>query len=275
MKLTRSFACIYLFLFNALLFSASLCGQVAHDPFIIHAIPKCGTHFIQDIITLLLDKPTFHKGLSEEVLKESENKYSVLRIFSEYSPDAMNLLKTRKYKVIAMYRDPRDALISHLFYMRTYAGKGNKRDFFTVGDNFDLLSFDEQLTALILGTNGTESYVKFYASRRGWATNSRSLAIKYEDLIGAEAGGDDELKRQAIIDIANYIGVSLSSERLQYVMDHMYQKKGKDLVQDGKLFSRSSAGNWKQFFKPQHKKLFKKIFGKKIIELGYETSKHW
>lgn len=272
MKLIKLYLWAFVLIF--LLGGSVESSNVSHDPFIIHAIPKCGVHFIERVISQLTDKPVFHQGLSENALSLSNETNRILRIFGPYNPSGINLLIDRNYKVIAMHRDPRDALVSHLFYMRTYAGKGNKRDFFTVGDNFDSLSFDDQLTALILGSNGTQSYVDYYQARTGWALNSWSLPVKFEDLVGQEGGGDDRLKRQAIIDIANYLGIELSADKLQYVMNNMY-KKEENVIQNDKTFVRSSVGNWKLFFNNYHKKTFKKRFGKKIIELGYEKNNKW
>lgn len=269
MKNIKKNTYLLMLLTSLLVCSAKLSGRVTHDPFVIHAIPKCGTHYIERVIALLVEKSVFNRELSDESLSVSENTNRILRIFSIYEHSAMSLLINREYKVIAMHRDPRDALISLLFYMRSYAGKGKKRDFFTVGENFDSLSFDDQLSALILGSNGTESYTKLYKSRIKWTLNSWSLPVKYEDLIG-----DDDQKVRTIYEIADYIGMELTPEKLQYVLDNMY-KKDQDITQDGKVFTRASSGNWRVFFKPEHKKIFKKKLGDLLIKLGYEKNSHW
>lgn len=243
----------------------------SHDKFIVHAIPKCGTHYIERTISLLVDKKIINCFLSQEALGRQD---VIIRTFSPFHLDKLNMLKNNKIKIVAMYRDPRDALISMLFYMRTFKGQGTKRDFFTVSQNFDQLTFDQQLTALIIGTNDMKSYLKFYASRIPWVTSPYSLAIRFEDLVGDEGGGSDSLKEEAIVKIANYINMELSQEKLKYVFENMYMKKD-DKVEQNKTFVRASIGNWKTFFKPQHIQLFKERFGGQLIQLGYEKDYNW
>lgn len=246
----------------------------SHDNFVIHSIPKCGTHFIQRIINLLTKQDIFNAQISENSLSQSSNEGIILRTHEPYSAEAFNLLINKDFKMIAMFRDPRDALISHLFYMRTFAGKGRKRDFFVVSENFDELSFDEQLTLLITGTHDMESYLEYYFNRIKWVLKPYTLSVKYEDLVGSEGGGDDVLQRQAILDIANYIGLELSENKLNFVLNNMYVKKP-DVQQDGNVFSRATSGNWKNFFKPSHTKLFKGRLKFLLVKLGYEKNSTW
>lgn len=271
-----SIARLYLSLFLVFLVGSApvIAEPVSHDRFALHAIPKCGTHFIQRLVKLLTGRNSFNANLTEEGLRYSESHGAILRSFQLYSPEHIQFLKAHHTKLISIYRDPRDALISHLFYMQTFKGQGTKRDFFSVSNDFDDLSFDDQLTSLILGT-GMTSYLDFYYKRIGWTQDPYCLAVRYEDLVGFIGGGSDELQCQTIVDIANYLNMELSSEKLHYVMDNCYQKQGDDIEIDGQVFKRSSTGNWQMFFKPNHKKLFKKRFGRQLIELGYEKNMAW
>lgn len=263
--------------FMALFSPQEACAErIIHDHFIIHAIPKCGTHCIERAINLLTDQPLFHRQLSDDSLTESENEGKILRIFEPYNKQSIKLLLRRHFKVVSMYRDPRDALISHLFYMRKLSNTGRKRDFFIVSANFDELSQEEQLTALITGTEDMESYLAYFHKRIGWAKNGYSHGVKYEDLVGSEGGGDDKLQEQAIVNIANYINMPLSQKRLKYVINNLYQKIGLDREEEGGLvFTRSEIGNWKTFFTEEQKRLFKEKFGSLLIELGYEKNQNW
>ncbi len=57
-----------------------------------------------------------------------------MRTFQPYQDFFFQTLKDAGHKTISMVRDPRDALISHVFYMRNYPknpnGDNRKRDFF-------------------------------------------------------------------------------------------------------------------------------------------------
>lgn len=249
--------------------------EISHDKFIIHAIPKCGTHLIERMITLLTDKNIHTTGLSLETLKDFENRHLILRIFQGYNSSAINFLEKNDYKAIAMIRDPRDALISFVFYMREYKGCGQRRDFFFVSPNFDELSFDEQLTALIEGGYGMLSYLNFYGARAGWSLDPYCLRIKYEDLVGKEGGGNNELQLQAILDIAQYLNIELTDSKLQFILDNIYVKTGNDVMINKNVFTRASKGNWSNFFNQKHRDMFKRAAGKLLIDLGYEKDYNW
>lgn len=249
----------------------------AHDLCIIHAIPKCGTHYIERTLHLMTDQTIVVNNITTENLQNACCRNQLIRIFCPYSVAQADLLKNARHKIIALVRDPRDALISHAFYMRTFAdrkGEKTKRDFFTVGEDYDTLSFEEQITSLILGGKHSDSYLSYYKDRLGWALKKESLTIKYEDLVGLAGGGTDELKHKAVIKIIDYIHLLISEEKTQYVLDNMYVSFGEKALDD-KVFERSSIGNWRKFLSETQIKLIKKKIGKEIIQLGYEKNNNW
>ncbi len=248
--------------------------EIKYAPFIVHTIPKCGTHCMERTIELLIGKTCLAKGLEEKSFLLSKEQNKIVRTIDPYSDEKKAVREKWGYKMVCIYRDPRDALISHLFYMRTFAGKGLKRDFFVVSKDYDQLSLDDQLTTLICGKADMSSYLSFYNDRITWAFDPLTLPIKYEDLVGSHGGGSDIKQREAIVNIANYLNVALSDQKLQFVVDNLYQP---DAVKSEKheQFKRATIGNWKKFFKPKHKKLFKQYFGKKLIELRYEKNNNW
>jgi len=253
-------------------------AEVQHAHLVLHSIPKCGTHCLERTVTLLTGKNIFHlihQPFDDEILTHAEQTNQILRLEQPYYAKDLHLIFRRHYKLVSIYRDPRDALISHLFYMRELKDRGTKRDFFIVSPNFDELSFKDQLTALITGTPEMKSYLNFYKERIPWALNFYSLSVKYEDLLGAKGGKSEAIQRQAILNIANHIGMELSSQKLDYVVNNLYVKADKAAVIDGKVFARAATGNWAMFFTPEHKELFKKKMGKLLIQLGYEKDQNW
>lgn len=252
--------------------------QVDHDLFVIHAIPKCGTHYIQRTIHLMTNQTIINRNINQAKLAEACASNQILRSFQPYHSDLTKILKETHHKAIAMVRDPRDALISHVFYMRDFPknpnGDNTKRDFFTVGADFDELSLEQQITSLIVGDEHAQSYIDFYKERTGWALNSKILTIKYEDLLGTAGGGDDAIKRAKVIELAHFIHLDLTNEQLENVLDKMYVDYG-DINADGKVFERSTTGNWRTFLTPKQKSLIKKRIGKELIRLGYAEDNNW
>lgn len=261
-----------------LLTTLCLPAQENHDDFIVHVIPKCGTHFTHRIIELLTDVPMGLSPTSIQGIQQAEANKLPVRIFGPYDPLLEMYLKKKHIKILTVYRDPRDALISHLFYMRSFYQNnpqiGLKRDFFQVSARFDQLTFDEQLTLLITGADDMTSYLDFYISRIKWTFSDLALGLKYEELVGSQGGGSDKKRAAAITNLANYINFTLSQEKLDYILANMYVKK-EDVEQEDKTFVRASIGNWNTFFNENHKKLFKKRAGKLLVQLGYEKNDKW
>jgi hypothetical protein len=249
--------------------------DVYHDPFLIHTIPKCGTHFIQKVCQLMTPHNIVAYSATENMLRNVKNSDHLLRIFQPFSNSTFKLIRKYNYKVIAMVRDPRDALISHVFYMRTFAKSQNtRRDFFIVGPDFDKISLEQQIKSLIIGDSYANSYIDFYKERVGWALSPHNLAVKFEDLVSTVGGGDDQTRMNTILAIAQYINMNLSSSHLDYILANM----GKDCtteMHNGQVFQRSAIGNWKTFLNDEHKELLKQKIGKELILLGYETDFDW
>lgn len=244
-----------------------------HSHFFIHSIPKCGTHYIQRIIHLMLPQHISVGNISYPNFQEANANHTILRVNAPFSKEAQQIVYRVNHKCISMVRDPRDALISHLVYMDNLKHQGAHRDFFTVGPGYDDLPLDEKITRLINGGNGTQSYIDFYMHRIGWSFAPSSLMVRYEDLIG-----DDEVaqynKMSTILKIAEFIDLDLPSDHLCFVFENMYVKKN-DVEKEGKVYERASSGNWKDFLNEHHKSFLKQKIGHVLIMLGYEEDDNW
>lgn len=248
-----------------------------HDRFVIHAIPKCGTHLIHTVIQLMIpyDINLFDPGLN--IITDADQPNSIGKIFGVFDPLVFNAVKESNLKVIAVIRDPRDALISHAFYMRTFAEEGPgplQRDFFTVGPDFDSLPLEQQITSLIIGDIYADSYIDFYKNRLGWALDPYSLTVKFEDLLGEKGGGSSRVRCKMLFSIAKYLNMPLPKEHLKFVVKNMNKAASKE-VHDGKIFKRASTGNWRTFLTEEHKELLKEKIGAELIVLGYEQDFNW
>lgn len=251
--------------------------SVRHDLFLLHAIPKCGTHYIERIIRLITNKDVCCQNISHSNLRRAYRKKFIIRTFEPYSLEAMQLIEKNRHRLIALIRDPRDALISHVFYMRTYADDPNSkfnRDFFTVGANFDLLTLEKQIKSLIVGDRYAPSYIQFYKERMGWALQKNTLVVKFEDLVEDPIYNNKNAQEATILKIAQYLHLYITVDHLEYVLENMFVKR-KDREENGKLFHRSSVGNWRTFLNEEHKALLKNLIGKELIQLGYEKDLDW
>lgn len=244
-----------------------------HSNFFIHSIPKCGTHYIQRIIQLMLPQDISLGEVSYKNLQAVNDKGAILRSHGPFSLAGQEIAYRANFKCVSMVRDPRDALISHLVYMDTFDHHVARRDFFVVGPGYDDLSLDDKITTLINGGNGTQSYIDYFVARIGWSLTPTSFMVRYEDLIG-----DDEVaqynKMNTILNLAAFMGLDLSIDHLSFVIENMYVKR-KDIEKEGIVYERASSGNWKEFLNEDHKRLLKDKIGQILIMLGYERDYNW
>jgi Sulfotransferase domain len=248
---------------------------LAHDKLIIQSIPKCGTHFLQKTITEITEKPTFNNtGTMEENLTEADKEEKILRISCPFNMELANIFSKKGYKLICIYRDPRDALISLVVYMRSFKGEGVKRDFFEVVPNFDSLSFSQQLASVMSSNERQKNYLHYYFARINWHRLPFAYGVKYENLVGSQGGGDDRWQLNEILKIAEYIHTPISLEKGKEIASKIYSSQGKEII-EGKEFVAGKIGSWKKFMNPKHKEHFKLKFGDLLIKLGYEKNDNW
>ena len=139
-----------------------------------------------------------------------------------YSEQLSYLLACEKIKSIQIYRDPRAVLASWARYV-------------VEGDNHYLplhrvlkeKSFDDRLRFILHGGNVSDSL--YYSSFRellqrsaGWIDDRNTIAVRFEDLVGAQGGGSDEIQRQTIESILKHIGYEYSQEDLDKLQKNLY-----------------------------------------------------
>jgi hypothetical protein len=165
-----------------------------------------------------------------------------------------------------IYRDPRDVVVSHVFYVTDINNKHVHHDYYTNA----LKDFDERLEVSILGR--PEISVPFpdinarFAPYLDWLERGEVLSLRYEDLLERPEG---ELGR--MIDHAVARGFSYAGERAAAVQALWSAIR----PEDSPTFRSGQAGGWKKHFTPKHTKLFKEVGGELLVRLGYERDLNW
>lgn len=179
-------------------------------------------------------------------------------------PAAVSRVTSSRFVPFFIFRDPRDVVVSHVFYVTEMETRHVHHDYYA-----SLPDFDARLKVSILGRPDSEVEFPDIAARfapyLGWLDCPQVLAIHFEDLIHA---------RQAA---------------LTRVMEHLLARapisapRGKilDALESSINPSRSPTfrsgrtGEWKKYFTPEHKALFKNAAGDLLIRLGYEQNNDW
>jgi hypothetical protein len=164
-----------------------------------------------------------------------------------------------------IYRDPRDMLISHVFFATDMHEGHGMHDYYQ-----NLADFDERLKVAISGVD-TDGFYMVDVKRRyqgvfEWLEQSSVLCLRFEDLINKR----DEMLN-AMLDQLEKTGYKIPTPRekaLEILVETIQPKKSK-------TFRSGKTGEWKKYFKDEHKALFKEVAGDLLVRLEYEKNNDW
>lgn len=164
-----------------------------------------------------------------------------------------------------IYRDPRDVLVSQVFFATDmHTGHGMHAYYHSLPD------FSERLKVAITGINREElqmvSVARRYASVFEWLKQPAVTSLRFEDLIDHR-----EASLNRILDAIEETGYQIPTPRhkaLEMLVEAIRPKKSH-------TFRSGKTGGWKQHFSDEHKQLFKEEAGDLLVRLGYEENNDW
>jgi hypothetical protein len=167
---------------------------------------------------------------------------------------------------IFVYRDPRDMIISQIFYATEMYEEHWMHEYYTQ----ELHSMEERINAAIQGVQEPGSKLtpvrQRYQTYLGWLEQPRVLSLRFEDLI---------LNRDAALScLLDYLAEHGFLPRVtrQQALAALHQ--GIAPNKSG-TFRKGQPGNWKEHFTETNKALFKEKAGDLLIQLGYEQDQNW
>jgi hypothetical protein len=163
-----------------------------------------------------------------------------------------------------IFRDPRDVVVSHVFYVTEMEARHVHHDYYR-----SLPDFNARLDASILGRGDTGIEFPNIADRfrpyTGWLDQPSVLKIHFEDLIRDRPG---TLNR--IIDhFLARVPLQTPRQRIVDALESSINPRRSPTFRSGK------TGEWKKHFAEEHRKLFKDIAGDLLVRLGYERDNDW
>jgi hypothetical protein len=249
-----------------------------------NSFPKSGTHLLTQILAgFARIGPTVESGLPPVITFEGETgrQRSSAAIISDLTrllpgdigyghlhatSEIIEILCRKGFAPYFIYRDPRDVVVSHVYYVTDLNNKHVHHDFYVN----NLSTFDEHLEVSILGRPDLDVPFPDIRARfvpyLPWLNHSEVLSLRYEDLlINTKA----ELER--IFDHAVTRGFRYQGEKsvaIQTLRDSIKPS-------ESPTFRTGVSGGWKKQFSPAIKDLFKKVTGDLLIRLGYEQNQNW
>ncbi|MEP0806676.1 MAG: sulfotransferase domain-containing protein [Chloroflexota bacterium] len=164
-----------------------------------------------------------------------------------------------------IYRDPRDMLVSHVFFATDMHEEHGMHAYYQ-----SLPDFGERLKVAITGIerDGMKmvSVKQRYEGVFQWLETPGVLCIRFEDLIN-----NRDATLHAMLDEVEKTGYKIPTprEKALAVLTEAIQPKKSHTFRSGK------TGGWKQYFTDEHKSLFKEVAGDLLVRLGYEKNNDW
>ena len=138
-----------------------------------------------------------------------------------YSEALAGTLASQNYRVLQVYRDPRSVLVSWAKYCDDRSLR-----WYPFYDYLKALGFEDRVRFFLRGGEyGGKPYfgIKELVHRTaGWLNDERTMALRYEDLVGASGGGEDAVQRQAIELALNFIGLEFDENTVEEIQTNLY-----------------------------------------------------
>lgn len=235
----------------------------------VDSVPKCGTGLLKKMLDLL----NIDKGYKSE-----HHHRHLYEFFPAYaSGKELNNFYSANRKYLILYRDPRDAVISQIFFeMRQdiAQNQGNTEKFkkYTFSELVDISLNSEHLQEGQFGSYAQQLFNSFELSlelKKNPAITR--LLVRFEDLVPTFAGGAAPKRRYAVIKgICEFAGKKISPGKIRHVMRECWGGTNTFRHDDVK-----KVGQWKRYFQPHQIKFFQEKYNHILLGLGYETDPDW
>jgi hypothetical protein len=247
-----------------------------------NAMPKSGSHLLSQILNGLVRVGPFvnpgfppvnrmedNQSLPEgEVLenllsmRSGDIRYGYLHSEEPY----FSLLAASGWATVFLFRDPRDMLVSHVFYATEMNPDHGMHRYYTEV----LGSMEERLNAAIVGVKepGYElpNVRQRYEKCLDWLNQPDVLPLRFEDLVLKQ-----DITLNHLLDYIEQRGSQLVGLRPHAIA----VLKGSIAPQKSGTYRKGQPGDWREHFSESNKELFKSVAGDLLVQLGYEQNDMW
>jgi sulfotransferase 6B1 len=179
-------------------------------------------------------------------------------------PESIERVSSKKFVPYFIFRDPRDVVVSHVFYVTEMEAHHVHHDYYQ-----SLPDFNARLNVSILGRRDTEIEFPDIADRfapyMGWINQPNVLSIHFEDLIEDRTATLNRIIDHFLARVPLLTGRPLILQALETSINPTKSP----------TFRSGKTGEWKKHFTLEHKKIFKEVAGDLLIKLGYERNNDW
>lgn len=247
-----------------------------------NAMPKAGSHLIIQVLLGLSElgpfvnpgMPPVNRAENNRKLPENDILKNIRRMqpgdigygYIKAREPFIQLLTAGGRATIFLYRDPRDLIVSEVFYATQINPKHALHRYF----NENLRTMEERINAVISGIPDEQARLDGtkikYDAYIGWLEQPDVLCLRFEDLILARSAAFNRL-----LDYLAQRGFAPQPER---TLALAALERAIDPRKSG-TFRKAQPGNWQQHFTKANKATFKEFTGDILIRLGYEKDNDW
>lgn len=185
--------------------------------------------------------------------------------YVDATPDNASFLTEAGRVNYFIYRDPRDMLVSQVFFATDMHEEHDMHEYYN-----SLPDFGERLKVAITGIDkdGLKmvSVKRRYEGVFRWLKQENVMCIRFEDLIN-----DRDATLNSMLDEVEKTGYRIPTPR-ETALSVLIEA-----IQPGKshTFRSGKTGGWVHHFTEEHKSLFKDVAGDLMVRLGYEKDNDW
>ena len=246
------------------------------------SFPKSGTHLLDQILLGFSNAAPFSKRLHSfyaeyegETGRKRSPEQALAWLDSLHSGDiasahlfarteAVERVCSPKFIPYFIFRDPRDVVVSHVFYVTSMEARHVHHEYYQ-----SLPDFNARLNVSIMGR--LDAGIEFpniadrFAPYLGWLDRDEVLSIHFEDLIHDRAAA----LHRVLDHLLDHVPLRMQRQLILGFLESSIDPRRSPTFRSGK------TGEWREHFTERHKEMFKDIAGDLLVRLGYEKSKDW
>jgi len=246
------------------------------------SFPKSGTHLLDQILLGFSNIAPYSKRL-HSFYAEYEGESGVKRSAEQAvawldslrprdvasahlfaRPEAVTRVCSSKFVPYFIFRDPRDVVVSHVFYVTGMEARHVHHEYY-----LSLPDFDSRLNVSILGRPDLDIEFPNIAERfkpyMDWLNHPEVLKIHFEDLIHDRAATLTRIMDHFLARVPLQAPRNLILDSLETSINPSRSP----------TFRSGKTGEWRQYFTDEHKRVFKDVAGNLLVKLGYEENNDW
>lgn len=185
--------------------------------------------------------------------------------YLDATPENVSFLTSAGRVNYFIYRDPRDVLVSQVFFATDMHEEHGMHEYYN-----SLPDFGERLKVAITGIEQGDmkmvSVAQRYESVFQWLEQRGVMCLRFEDLID-----NRNATLSAMLAEVEKTGYRIPTprEKALAVLVEAIQPRKSHTFRSGK------TGGWREHFTEEHRKLFKEVAGDLLVRLGYEKDNDW